>query len=101
MRYAPELVMGVTSTTVIGDKGFDVDHFVEQLVEQGCSVVIPARSNRRAPRDHDPAIYKDRYLVEIFFQRIKRYRRVATRYEKLAACFAGMILLASILVWLA
>lgn len=100
MRYAPDLVKGLESTTLVGDKGFDADHFVAQLVEQGCSVVIPARSNRKSPRDYDTATYRHRYLVEVFFQKIKRNRRVATRYEKLAATFIGMVQLASILVWL-
>ncbi len=51
-------------------------------------------------RPCDTAVYKHRFLVEVFFQRIKRYRRIATRYEKLAITFGGMVLLASILVWL-
>lgn len=100
MRFGPELVLELSSTTLIGDKGYDSDAFVKQLEDQGCSVIIPARAKRKAPRSHDTDSYKHRYLVEVYFQRIKRFRRIATRYEKLAVTFGGMVLIASILLWL-
>jgi len=100
MRQAPDLVEGLCSTELIADKGYDSDALAAQLEAQGCGVVIPARRGRKSPRIHDPDKYKHRFLVEIFFQRIKRNRRVATRYEKLAVTFSGMIHLAAILVWL-
>jgi transposase len=62
--------------------------------------VIPSRRNRLVPRDYDRDVFKSRSLVEQFFQKVKRCR-VATRYEKLAVTFLGMVLLACILVWLA
>lgn len=90
----------LSSTTVIADKGYDSTRFIEQLEMQGCAVIIPARANRKEPREHDTHTYKDRRYVEIFFQKIKRFRRIATRYEKLATTYEAMIVLASVMVWL-
>ncbi len=63
--------------------------------------VIPPKSNRLVQRKIDRHVYKERHLVENFFCKLKRYRRVATRYEKNAANFLGFVLFAAIRVWLA
>lgn len=63
------------------------------------AAVIPARVNR-TPRDLDWALYRDRNLVERFFCRIKQFRRIATRYDKLAARFSAFIALVSAYLWL-
>ncbi len=98
ITFAPALIERICSTTVLADKGYDSNVFIAQLQSQGCSAIIPPRSNRKEPREYDSSTYKHRHLVENFFQRIKRYRRVATRYEKLSVTFEGMVLLASVLV---
>lgn len=72
-----------------------------QIESQGSEAVIPPRRGRRVERSYDSDLFKSRFLVEQFFARIKRCRRVATRYDKLAVTFLGMVLLACILVWLA
>jgi len=100
IKEAPPLIEGLQSTTVIADKGYDSDKFVETIESQGCTATIPPRANRKNPREYDKDVYSHRYLVEILFQKIKRYRRVATRYEKLAATFLGMVQLACALIWL-
>ena len=89
------------STTVIADKGYDSNAVVEQIEAHGSRAVIPPRRNRIVKRDCDRHVFKSRFLVEHFFQKIKRCRRVATRFEKLAVTFLGMVLLACILVWIA
>jgi transposase len=66
----------------------------------GATAVIPPRSNRKTPRDYDKDIYKERNLVERLFQKMKEYRRVATRYERLALNYMTMLNLASTLIWL-
>jgi transposase len=66
----------------------------------GATAVIPPRSNRKTPRDYDKDIYKERNLVERLFQKLKEYRRVATRYERLALNYMTMLNLASTLIWL-
>ena len=98
---APELLKESTSTFVLGDKAYDSDAVVAQIEAQGSQAVIPPRRGRRVVRSYDRDVFRSRFLVEQFFARIKRCRRVATRYEKLAVTFLGMVLLACIVVWLA
>ena len=85
---------------VIADKGYDANHFVVAIEAIGAQPVIPPRSNRLTPREYDRHCYKDRNLVERFFNRIKQFRRIATRYEKLDRNFLGMIILSCIMIWL-
>ena len=61
--------------------------------------MIPSNPTRRVQRRYDKRLYKRRHLVENFFQRLKRYRRIATRYEKLAANFFAMLCFAALLLW--
>lgn len=78
-----------------------VDAFVETITAQGSQAVIPPRSNRLNPRAFDRHIYKDRNLIERFFCPIKQFRRIATRYDKLAQSFLSFVYLACAFVWLA
>ena len=73
------------------DKGYDSDGIREQLVAQDIVPVIPPKSNRRAPRDYDKVLYKLREKVERFFNSLKQFRRIATRYEKLSQTFLALI----------
>jgi transposase len=66
----------------------------------GANPVIPPRSSRKNPIQYDAHIYKERHLVENFFQFIKRFRRIGTRYEKSAQNYAGMVIIGCILQWL-
>jgi len=85
---------------VIADKGFDSDEFVRAVEATGAEAVIPPRSNRKAPRDYDEPLYKERNLVERFLNRAKHYRRVATRYEKTGRNFLAFWQFASIMILL-
>lgn len=85
---------------VIADKGYDADPLVEDIQAQGAQAVIPPRSNRLELRNYDHHWYKDRNLVERFFNRIKQFRRIATRYEKLDRNFLSMITLVCSYIWL-
>ena len=100
LHFASALVEGISGVIIIGDKGYDANAFVEKLEHQGCQVVIPSRVNRTQQRDIDLHIYQFRTYVEVFFQRIKRYRRISTRFEKLSVTYMGMVLIASTMVWL-
>jgi transposase len=73
----------------------------ETISVHGSQAVIPPRSNRVNPRTFDRHIYKSRNLIERFFCRIKQFRRIATRYDKLAKSFLSFVHLASTIVWLA
>lgn len=85
---------------VIADKGYDSDALVAQIAPMQADAIIPPRSNRKAPRDYDKHRYKARNLVERLFNRLKQFRRIATRYDKLAAHFAAMVRCGCILLWL-
>jgi len=62
--------------------------------------VIPPKRNRINPRTYDAELYKQRNLVERFFNKLKHFRRVATRYDKLLANFLGFVKLAAVAIWL-
>ena len=74
---------------------------VAEIAAQGSQAVIPPRSNRLCPSSFDRHLYKDRNLIERFFSRIKQFRRIATRYDKLAKSFLSFVHLACAFVWLA
>ena len=82
------------------DKGYDSDALVQQIEANSAEAIIPPRSNRRSPRDYDHHRYQARNLVERFFNQLKQFRRIATRYEKLAAHFAAMVTCRCIVLWL-
>ena len=86
---------------IVADKGYDSDAFVETITAQGGKAVIPPRYNRLNPRTFDRHLYRDRNLIERFFARIKQFRRIATRYDKLAKSFLSFVHLACTIVWLA
>jgi transposase len=85
---------------LLADRGFDADDFRQRLDAQGVRTCIPPRSGRRWPSRFSRRLYRQRHTVENFFARIKRYRRIATRYEKLADHFLGFLLFAAVLDWL-
>lgn len=81
---AAELLADHAPKTVIADKGYDADELVTTIAARGATAVIPPRSNRNNPRTYDRAKYKHRNLIERCVNRLKHYRRMATRYEKSA-----------------
>jgi transposase len=95
------LISGLQAQNVIADKGYDSNVFVQTITDTGAQAVIPPRSNRKELRSYDQELYKERNLVERFFQKLKHYRRVATRYERLAKNFSSMLALVSTVIWLA
>lgn len=95
------LLPKLTAQTILADKGYDADRrVITLLIAQGKTVVIPSRSNRIEPREYDRDLYKDRHLIENFFAKLKQYRGIATRYDKLAVNFLGAIYLAAAVIWL-
>jgi transposase len=101
MKLAYELLDDVRKAYVCGDSAYDARPLVELLVANGCTAVIPSNPTRAAQREIDQHLYRDRHLIENFFQRIKRFRRIAMRFEKLARNFLGFLHLAAMLTWLA
>ncbi len=97
---AQPLLQGLHAAQVVADKGYDADALVMDLRERSMEPVIPPRRNRLEQRDYDRHVYKDRNLVERFFCRIKHFRRIATRYEKLTVNFSSLLAFVCSLIWL-
>lgn len=91
MTQAEKLLKGRSAHYVLGDKGYDSDAFRAYIQAQGAVPVIPGRSSRKVPPEYDKERYKHRNLVERFFNKIKQFRRIATRYEKTLVSFMSMI----------
>ena len=85
---------------LIGDKGYDAADFIKGLVAAGIEAVIPPRVNRKEPREYDEHLYRERHLVECFINKVKHYRRVFSRFEKLSKNYLGFLSFVSALVWL-
>lgn len=100
IALAHELVEGIEPGTMLADKGYDADHLVESIKKAGIGVVIPPKRNRKFQRPYDGELYKERNRIERFFNKLKQFRRVATRYDKLLANFMGFVKLAAIAIWL-
>ena len=89
------------SRSFIGDKGYDADHLRRFLGSRGTTAVIPNRINRRNLYPFDAATYRMRNVIERTFCRLKDFRRIATRYDKLARNFlAGLCLVVAICYWI-
>lgn len=97
---AHELIEGFEPEAVIADKGYDADHLREAVLAREAEPIIPPKSNRKNPPDYDRTLYKERNLVERFFNKLKQFRRVATRYDKLLANYRGFVMLAAIAILL-
>lgn len=91
---------GYQADYVIADKAYDARTFIETIETSGALPVIPARSNRSETRYYDPHLYKERHLVECFFNKIKRFRRIFSRFDKLRQSYAGFLAFVSTLIWL-
>src|SRR5260370_22171637 len=87
-------------TMLLADRGYDADWIRELARQQGAWANIPPKRNRKDPICFSPYLYRARNLIERFFNKIKQCRRVATRYDKLAANYLAFIKLASIRIWL-
>lgn len=97
---AEPLLQGLPAQYGIADKGYDSRRIVEAIEQSGAQAVIPPRSCVKDPRATDFTLYAERYRIECFFNRLKHYRAVATRYAKRARNFASLIYLAASILWM-
>jgi transposase len=88
-----------TAEHMLGDKAYDSAELREELDEQGTKPVIPNRSNRRQPFSFNKRLYKLRWRIEAAFNRLKDFRRIATRYDRLARNYLASVCLSAALVW--
>jgi transposase len=99
-KQSEALIAGFEFDKLLADKGYDSDRFRLIIAEAGAEAVMPSNRSRSQAIPFDKYTYKERNLVERFFCWIKQFRRIATRYEKTASSFAGMLYLAAAMVWL-
>lgn len=87
------------SKRLLGDKAYDSAELREELDERGTTPVIPNRCNRKQPFSFSKRLYKLRWRIESAFNRLKDFRRIATRYDRLARNYLASVCLAAALVW--
>jgi transposase len=100
LNQAETLAAEVQPEALLADKGYDADSFIQSLEVRAIKPVIPPRSNRKTTRECDFALYAERNLIERFFNFIKQFRGIATRYEKTARNFLAGLHLVCALAWL-
>jgi transposase len=98
VTQAQPLLQDVPARCVVADKAYDARALRQTIAAAGAKTVIPPRANRREKIRWSKAIYRHRNLVERFFCRIKHYRRIATRYDKLAERFASFVCIVGAIV---
>jgi transposase len=100
LTCAEPLLENVDPGALIGDKAFDSDPLISCLEQRDITPVIPPRANRKEPRACDYPLYCERNLIERFFNKIKHFRAIATRYDKLDRNFLAAVQLVSAMVLL-
>lgn len=97
-KMAVSLLESITieGCNILADRAYGTNEIRSYITEHNANYVIPPKQNTKEPWDVDWHLYKERHLVECFFNKIKQFRRVATRYDKLASSFFAFLLLASI-----
>lgn len=92
--------VSLKGSNVIGDKAYGAKNIRDYITNQGASYTIAPRKNVSEPWEVDSCIYKERHLVECFFQKLKWFRRVFTRYDKLDDSFLAFVYIASSMILL-
>ena len=97
---APELLEGQEAEAVIADKAYDSNDLRDRIIAMKAQAVIPSKRNRKVFTPHDGDIYKHRNRIERCFNRLKHFRRFATRYDRRTVHFKGFVHLAAAMIWL-
>jgi transposase len=97
---APALIEGMSPTAVLADRAYDSTALRQQIAKAGARAVIPSTRSRKVPIPHDPILYRLRNRIERCFNKLKHFRRFATRYDRLTAHFLAFTHLAAIMIWM-
>lgn len=100
ITQATVLIDGYAYDAVIADRSYDSDDFLVVIAANGAVAIIPPRSNRKETRDYDEYAYRERHLIECFINKIKHYRRIFSRFDKLDSRYFGFLYFVSALIWL-
>jgi transposase len=97
---AESLIEHACGKACIADAGYEAGYIRQAIRDRGMKDVIPSNPTRRKILRYDKKLYRQRYLVEVFFHSLKSFRRIATRYEKTARNYLAIVHLACALHWL-
>lgn len=97
---APDLLEGQEAGAVLADKAYDSNDLRQRIADMKAEVVIPSKRNRKVAIPHDANVYKNRNRIERCFNRLKHFRRFATRYDRRTIHFTGFVHLAATMIWL-
>lgn len=97
---APALLEGFQASAVLADKAYDSNAFRQIIADSGAEAVIPSNRTRKIIIPHDPTIYRHRNRIERCFNKLKHFRRFATRYDRRAIHFLAFIHLAAAMIWM-
>jgi len=101
LEGADQFLEDFKAEALLADKAYDAnERVIHRLQDNNKTVVIPPKSNRKEPREYDKELYKARHLIENMFAKIKLYRAIATRYDKLSSTFLGAVFLTGTIIWL-
>lgn len=92
--------INIEGSNVLADRGYDSYKLIDYIYENGGEPTIPSKTGAKFERHCDWWLCKERHLVEKYFLKLKGFRRIATRYDKLAFTYMGFVSLASILIWI-
>ena len=99
VSQAIPLLTGLEAGAVIADKWYESNRVLAFIRNQGAEAVIPPKSNRREPWEYDRELYKQRNLIERAFNKLKQWRRIATRYDRRSIYFLSALYLVSSVIW--
>jgi len=97
---APALLDGLATEAVLADKAYDSNALRALIAKMGAEAVIPSNRTRKVAIPHDAAIYRHRNRIERCFNKLKHFRRIATRYDRRTIHFSGFVLLAATMIWM-
>ena len=100
MARGLDLIDGIRLGAVPADGAYDPDRRMDAILDTGTEPVIPPMRHRKHQHDYDKTLYKMRNAVGRFFNRLKQFRRIATRYDKHLNTFIGFVKIAAIAIWL-
>lgn len=102
INYAIPLLdhIEIDGSKVLADRGYDSNQLIDYIYDHGGEPTIPSRRGAKFERRCDWWFYKERHLVENYFLKLKAFRRIATRYDKLAFTYLGFLCIVSILIYL-
>ena len=100
VTQAPALLVGLTPKRVLADKAYDSNALRQIIAGLNAEAVIPCNPTRKVPIPYDFDAYKARNLIERCFNKLKHFRRIATRYDRRAAYFLSFVQIASTMIWM-